>query len=148
MLKLIERQMEQFLGPWGILAVGLIAGMLAEPSIRRGVRRLAVLTTAGVLDVADGAKKVSGEAGNKLQAAARGVREELDKLAHEARETGQPLVVETEKHFDVEAAAHDTPEIDKGVAQASTEEMASIDATASRLKGPRKVTSRKKEALT
>ena len=96
MFNLIERNVGRYFGPLGLIAVGLVAGLLAEPAIRKGARRLAVLTTAGVLTAADSVRKVTGEAGSRLQTATGGAREQLDKLVHEAKETGCSMSAEKE----------------------------------------------------
>jgi hypothetical protein len=74
----------QALGPWGLLAVGVVVGMAASPSIRKGARNLAVLATRGVLSIADEAKKLTDD----VKKAAGGAKGELDKLVEEARTVG------------------------------------------------------------
>jgi hypothetical protein len=71
---MFESRLGQALGPWGLLAVGVVAGVMAAPPLRKGARRLAVLTTRSVLSIADEAKKV-----------ANGAKGELDKLVEEAK---------------------------------------------------------------
>ncbi|MGD0621919.1 MAG: hypothetical protein ABSA82_05590 [Thermacetogeniaceae bacterium] len=74
----------QALGPWGLLAVGVVVGVAASPPLRKGARRLAVLATRGVLSIADEAKKLTEDI-KKVAGEAKG---ELDKLVEEARTVG------------------------------------------------------------
>lgn len=78
---MFESRVGQVLGPWGLLAVGIVAGVMAAPQLRKGARRLAVLAICGVLSITDEAKKVAGDV-NKVANEARG---KLDKLVTEAR---------------------------------------------------------------
>ena len=78
---MFESRFGQVLGPWGLLAVGVIAGVMAAPPLRKGARHLAVLTTRGILSIADEAKKIAGDVKN----AANGAKNELDKLVEEAK---------------------------------------------------------------
>lgn len=78
---MFKGELGQVLGPWGLLAVGVIAGAMSSPSLRKGARRLAVLTARGVLSIADEVKKATGEV-KKVAGEARG---ELNKLVEEAR---------------------------------------------------------------
>ena len=71
----------QALGPWGLLAVGVIVGVAASPSLRKGARGLAVMATRGVLSIADEAKKLTDD----VKKVAGGAKGELDKLVQEAR---------------------------------------------------------------
>lgn len=71
----------QVLGPWGLIALGVTAGVMAAPQLRKGARRLAVLAICGALSITDEAKKVAGDV-NKVANEARG---KLDKLVNEAR---------------------------------------------------------------
>jgi hypothetical protein len=74
----------QALGPWGLLAVGVVVGVAASPPLRKSARRLAVLATRGVLSIADEAKKLTEDI-KKVAGEAKG---ELDKLVKEARTVG------------------------------------------------------------
>ncbi len=78
---MFESRLGQALGPWGLLAVGIIAGVMAAPPLRKGARRLAVLTTRGILSIADEAKKIAGD----VKKVANGAKGELDKLVEEAK---------------------------------------------------------------
>ncbi len=71
----------QVLGPWGLLAVGVVIGVAASPPLRKNARCLAVLATRGVLSIADEAKKLTDD----VRKAAGGAKGELDKLVEEAR---------------------------------------------------------------
>jgi hypothetical protein len=71
----------QALGPWGLLAVGVVIGVAASPPLRKCARRLAVQATRGVLSIADEAKKLTDD----LKTAACGAKGELNKLVEEAR---------------------------------------------------------------
>ncbi len=78
---MFESRLGQALGPWGLLAVGVIAGVMAAPPLRKGARRLAVLTTRGILSIAGEAKKIAGD----VKKVANGAKGELDKLVEEAK---------------------------------------------------------------
>ncbi|MGD0152270.1 MAG: hypothetical protein ABSC17_00700 [Thermacetogeniaceae bacterium] len=81
---MFKGELGQALGPWGLLAVGVIAGVMASPLLRKGARRLAVLATCGVLSIADEVKKATDEV-KKVAVEAKG---ELNKLVDEARTVG------------------------------------------------------------
>ncbi len=87
---MFKGELGQVLGPWGLLAVGVVAGVIASPSLRKGARRLAVLATRGVLSIADEAKKAAGEV-KKVAGEAKG---ELNKLVEEARTVNAATVQE------------------------------------------------------
>jgi hypothetical protein len=71
----------QALGPWGLLAVGVVIGVAASPPLRKGARCLAVMTTRGVLSIADEAKRLMED----VKKAAGDAKGGLDKLVEEAR---------------------------------------------------------------
>jgi hypothetical protein len=71
----------QALGPWGLLAVGVVVGVAASPPLRKCARRLAVQATRGVLSIADEAKKLTDD----VKKAACGAKGDLNKLVEEAR---------------------------------------------------------------
>ena len=78
---MFEGKVGQALGPWGLLAVGVVAGVLAAPVLRKGARRLAVLATVGVLSIADEVKNASAG----MKKVATDARGELNKLVEEAK---------------------------------------------------------------
>lgn len=78
---MFEGRLGQALGPWGLLAVGVIAGAMASPCIRKGGRRLAIQATRGILSIADEVKKVTEDV-KKVAGDAKG---QLNKLVEEAR---------------------------------------------------------------
>jgi hypothetical protein len=78
---LFESRLGQALGPWGLLAMGIVAGVMAAPPLRKGARRLAVLATRGVLGIADEVKKVTED----VKKVAVEAKDGLDKLVEEAR---------------------------------------------------------------
>jgi hypothetical protein len=81
---MFEGRLGQALGPWGLLGVGIVAGIMASPALRKGAHRLAVLTVCGALSITDQVKKASGG----VRKAAGGAKGHLGKLVDEARMVG------------------------------------------------------------
>ncbi len=79
---MFEGKLGQAFGPWGLLTVGILAGVMAFPALRKGARRLAVLAVGGMLGIAaDEVKKSTKD----VRKATGGVKGQLNKLVEEAR---------------------------------------------------------------
>jgi len=63
----LTRNWGRSFGFWGLVAAGVVAGVLVAPPLRRGARRLAVRATQGILTINDEARKLVAEAQSGLQ---------------------------------------------------------------------------------
>jgi hypothetical protein len=85
MFNFLEKHLSRSLGPFGFIAVGLVAGLLAEPAFRKGMRRFAVRSTAGMLTVTDALHGVARDVGKRVQATGEAAREGLGDAVDESR---------------------------------------------------------------
>ena len=121
MLSIIQKYVSRSLGPFGFITVGLVTGLLAEPVVRKGMRRLAVKTTAGVLAVTDRIHVAVRDAGDRLQGAGEEVKEGPAKAVSEVGEKNRAVVKE---------AAEEQPKGLSGLAtteRTAKEDIAAVD---------------------
>jgi uncharacterized membrane protein len=139
MFNILERHLSRSLGPFGLIAVGLVAGLLAEPAFRKGMRRFAVKSTAGMLTVTDAIHGVTQDAGKRVQATSEAAKEGLRDVVGEARNTNKAIFEEAREEHAQDLSGLEATE------SAVKEDITAVDSKDSTIKG-RSRTTRKKVA--